>query len=247
MVSGELGHQGAVDQGDGDEEAEPEAERDRDLAGDRSRPRDARERQRPGRRLGAAEARRELLQQPAEAVEQQEGRDDAGRDRGGDQLLFRGREPQAEQGEAAQGGAGDEAPARALALLGEVGPHQDGRRHRGCAAEGQKHEQQHGEEPGRSRDEERPGMRLDGEGDGNGVAVDRRDDGRGQGADDEPDGDAEARQQNRLDQIDLEHEPARSAEALEGRDHRAASWPCSCRWRCRRRCRRAGARQGRPG
>ena len=217
----ELRHQRAVDQGDGDEEAEAEPERDRDLPGDRARAGDARQRERQGRWLGAPEARGKLLQQPAEAEQQEKAADDAGGDRERDGALLGRSDGESEEREPARRRGDDEGKRRPLLLVGEMRAHQHRRRHDAGAAQRQKHEEQHGEEPRACRGEKRHGMRLDRERDGQRLAIGGGEQRRGQRAKNEADDDAEAGEHERLDQIDGEHEPARGAERLEGGDHAA--------------------------
>ena len=171
------------------------------------------ERKRERRRLGAAESCRERLQQPAEAEQQDEPGDDAGGDRGGDGALLRGRDGEREQRKAACSRRDDEAKRRPFLLVGEMGAHQHCRRHDAGAAQRQKHEEQHGEEAGASSGQQRHWMRLDGESDGQGVAIGRRQQSRGERAEHEPEDDAETGEHQRLDEIDGKHEPARSAQA----------------------------------
>ena len=61
-------------------------------------------------------------------------------------------------------------------------------------------------------------MRLDRQRDRQRVGIERGDQRRRKRADDEPDGDADERQQQGLEEIDGEHEPARRAETFEGGD-----------------------------
>ncbi len=61
-------------------------------------------------------------------------------------------------------------------------------------------------------------MRLDRQRDRQRVGIERGDQGRDECTDDEPDGDADQRQQQRLEKIDGEHQPARGAETFEGGD-----------------------------
>ena len=178
----ELGHQRALDQGDSDEEAEAEPERDRDLPRDRARACDARERERPGRWLGAPEARGKLLQQPAEAEQQEKASDDAGGDGERDGALLGRGDGEGKERKSARRRGDDEGKRRPLLLVGEMRAHQHGGRHDFGAAERQKHEEQHGEEACACRGEKRQRMRLDRERDGQRLAIGGGEKRRGQRA-----------------------------------------------------------------
>ena len=89
------------------------------------------------------------------------------------------------------------------------------------AAQRQKHEEQHGEEARACRGQQRQRMRLDGERDGQRLAIGGGEERRGQRAKTEADDDADPGEHERLDQIDGKHEPARGAERLEGGDDAA--------------------------
>ena len=99
--------------------------------------------------------------------------------------------------------------------------HQHRGRHDFGAAQGQKHEEQHGEEARACRGQKRQGMRLDRERDGQRLAIGGGEKRRGQRAKNKADDDADPGEHERLDQIDGKHEPARGAERLEGGDDAA--------------------------
>ena len=116
------------------------------------------ERKRRETGLGAAESCRERLQQPAEA--EQQGRtasDDAGGDRGGDGALLRGRDGEREQRKAAAAAVTMKASGGRSLLVGEM---RSASALRGVTTlrrgpSGQSTKQQHGEEAGDGRGQQR--------------------------------------------------------------------------------------------